>query len=198
MNVLINSLVFVSTVVGMELFAIVAHKYIMHGWGWGWHASHHAPRTGWFEKNDLYAVVFAGVSIVLIALGSAGHHPLEWIGAGMTAYGLLYFLAHDGLVHHRLPWRYTPRQGYLKRIYQAHRIHHAVHGKEGCVSFGFLYAPSVATLKQQLQRIHGEAGLRQAATFPADAPSADPDPAVAAPTGARDARRASAPAGEAG
>ncbi|SIK49469.1 Uncharacterised protein [Mycobacteroides abscessus subsp. abscessus] len=56
MTVLINSLVFVSTVVGMELFAIVAHKYIMHGWGWGWHASHHAPRTGWFEKNDLYAV----------------------------------------------------------------------------------------------------------------------------------------------
>ena len=197
MNVLINSLVFVSTVVGMELFAIVAHKYIMHGWGWGWHASHHAPRTGWFEKNDLYAVVFAGVSIVLIALGSAGYHPLEWIGAGMTGYGLLYFLAHDGLVHRRLPWRYTPRQGYLKRLYQAHRIHHAVHGKEGCVSFGFLYAPSVAALKQQLQQIHGEAGLRQAATFPADAPLTDSGPAGAATTDARAARQASAPAGEA-
>ena len=42
------------------------------------------------RKNDLYAVVFAGVAILLIALGTAGYHPLEWIGAGMTAYGFLF------------------------------------------------------------------------------------------------------------
>ena len=44
----------------------------MHGFGWGWHRSHHEPRTGWFEKNDLYAVVFAGVAIALIYAGTRG------------------------------------------------------------------------------------------------------------------------------
>lgn len=163
MTLLVNAAVVLATIVAMELIAIFAHKYIMHGWGWKWHASHHAPRTGWFEKNDLYAVVFAGLAIVLIALGTAGHHPLEWIGAGMTAYGLLYFLAHDGLVHRRLPFGYVPRNGYLKRLYQAHLLHHAVHGKDDCVSFGFLYAPRVTDLKRELQR-------RQAARRAVDTP----------------------------
>lgn len=152
---MLNALVFLSTVIGMEGFAFVAHKYVMHGWGWGWHRSHHEPRTGWFEKNDLYAVVFAGFAIVLIALGTQGMHPLEWIGAGMTAYGFLYFLAHDGLVHKRWPLKYVPRNGYLKRLYQAHLMHHAVAGKDRCVSFGFLYAPSTSSLRRQLRDLHG-------------------------------------------
>ena len=152
---LLNTLIVVLTVVFMELFSIVAHKYVMHGFGWGWHKSHHEPRTGWFEKNDLYAVVFAGIAIALIYAGTRGYHPLEWIGAGMTAYGLLYFVAHDGLVHGRWPFRYVPKRGYLKRLYQAHRMHHAVDGKEGAVSFGFLYAPSADSLKQQLHALHG-------------------------------------------
>ncbi|WP_407315817.1 sterol desaturase family protein [Pseudomonas sp. nanlin1] len=152
---MLNALVFLATLIGMEGFALVAHKYVMHGWGWGWHRSHHEPRTGWFEKNDLYAVVFALFAIVLIALGNQGVHPLEWIGAGMTAYGLLYFLVHDGLVHKRWPFKYVPRNGYLKRLYQAHLMHHAVEGKHRCVSFGFLYAPSVSKLRQQLRAKHG-------------------------------------------
>ena len=148
-------LIVVATVLVMELTAYSVHRWIMHGpLGWGWHKSHHEPRTGWFEKNDLYAVVFAGVAILLIALGTAGYGPLEWIGAGMTAYGFLYFVAHDGLVHHRWPLRFVPRNGYLKRLYQAHRMHHAVEGKERCVSFGFLYAPPLPVLKQQLRELH--------------------------------------------
>ncbi|MDN4055542.1 sterol desaturase family protein [Massilia sp. YIM B02763] len=158
---LFNAFVVVVTVVLMEVFSIVAHKYVMHGFGWGWHKSHHEPRTGWFEKNDLYAFVFAGVAILLIWLGTEGRHPLEWIGAGMTAYGLLYFVAHDGLVHQRWPFRYVPRRGYLKRLYQAHRMHHAVQGKEGTVSFGFLYAPPVDKLKRQLHALHGGAPQRR-------------------------------------
>jgi len=60
-------------------------------------------------------------------------------------------VAHDGMVHRRWPLRWTPRGGYLKRLYQAHRLHHAVQGREGCVSFGFLWAPSPQRLKRQLQ-----------------------------------------------
>ncbi|MBQ5941502.1 sterol desaturase family protein [Massilia sp. AB1] len=166
-----NAFIVVLTVVMMEVFSIVAHKYIMHGFGWGWHRSHHEPRTGWFEKNDLYAVVFAGVAIALIWFGTEGAHPLEWIGAGMTAYGFLYFVAHDGLVHRRWPFRYVPKSGYLKRLYQAHRMHHAVEGKDGAVSFGFLYAPPVETLKRQLQARHPgplRAPRQAAATSQAD------------------------------
>lgn len=149
-----NLLIVLLTVVAMEIFSVVAHKHIMHGFGWNWHKSHHEPRTGWFEKNDLYAIFFAGVAIVLIYLGTEGRHPLEWIGAGMTAYGFLYFVAHDGLVHRRWPFKYVPRSGYLKRLYQAHLMHHAVEGKEGAVSFGFLYAPPVADIKAQLRALH--------------------------------------------
>jgi beta-carotene 3-hydroxylase len=170
---MVEALIVLITVVAMEVFSVFAHKYIMHGWGWAWHRSHHEPRTGWFELNDLYAVVFAGLAIVLIALGTRGLWPLQWIGAGMTAYGALYFIAHDGLVHRRWPLRYLPRRGYLKRLYQAHRLHHAVGKKEGCVSFGFLYAPPVATLKQQLKSSQAHPAASSAegssAAKPADA-----------------------------
>lgn len=154
---LANTAIVLATVAAMEGIAWAAHKYLMHGIGWGWHRSHHEPRTGWFEKNDLYAVVFAGLAIALIYAGTRGAWPLQWIGAGMTLYGFLYFLAHDGLVHRRWPLGYLPRSGYLKRIYQAHRMHHAVDGKDGCVSFGFLWAPSAASLKRQLQELQGRA-----------------------------------------
>ena len=169
-----NAFIVVLTVVMMEVFSIVAHKYIMHGFGWGWHRSHHEPRTGWFEKNDLYAIVFASAAIALIWFGTEGAHPLEWIGGGMTAYGFLYFVAHDGRGHRRGPFRYVPKSGYLKRLYQAHRLHHAVEGKDGAVSFGFLYAPPVETLKRQLQARHpGPLRARRpaAATGSRDAPA---------------------------
>lgn len=162
---LYNTLIVLATIAAMEIIAALAHKYIMHGWGWGWHLSHHEPRKGWFEVNDLYAVVFAVLSIVLIYLGSIGYWPLQWIGAGMTAYGLLYFMVHDGLVHQRWPFRYVPRRGYLKRLYMAHRLHHAVRGREGCVSFGFLYAPPVDKLQATLRQRHGRR-RRGAATGP--------------------------------
>ena len=149
---LIDTALFLGTLAAMELVAAGAHRYIMHGWGWGWHRSHHEPRQGWFEKNDLFALCFAAIAIVLIALGNAGWWRLHWIGAGMTAYGLLYFVVHDGLVHKRWPLRHVPRRGYLKRLYQAHRLHHAVQGRQGCVSFGFLYAPSTKALKARLQQ----------------------------------------------
>ena len=45
-----------------------------------------------------------------------------------------------------------PRKSYLKRLYQAHRLHHAVDGKDGCVSFGFIYAPPVTKLVKELDR----------------------------------------------
>ena len=134
----------------MECFAWAAHKYIMHGWGWGWHKSHHEEHGGLFEKNDLYAVVFAVVPIVLFIVG-LWWEPLWWAALGITVYGGIYAFVHYMLVHQRGGFRWVPKQGYFKQLLQAHRLHHAVEGKDGTVSHGFLFARKPAVLKAQLR-----------------------------------------------
>ena len=150
---MIEVLIFLATVAGMEVFAYVMHRGVMHGPGWFLHASHHRARTGPFEWNDLYAVIFAVPSIVLIALG-VGHgwgSAATAVGAGIAGYGAIYFGFHDWIVHRRFPHRIVPHVAYFKRIIQAHRMHHVVESKHGTVSFGFLYAPPVDVLKRQLR-----------------------------------------------
>ena len=140
------------TCAAMELTAYSVHRWIMHGpLGWGWHRSHHEPHDDLLEKNDLYAVYFAVIAVALFWVGSQYAVWVWWVGAGVSLYGVLYFMAHDGLVHQRWPFRYVPRRGYLQRLYQAHKLHHAVDGRDGCVSFGFLWAPDVRVLKEQLK-----------------------------------------------
>lgn len=153
MNVSTGLLLFLLTVVGMEGFAYVMHRWVMHGPGWFLHASHHRPRKGNWEWNDLYAVIFAVPSIILLLGGvNLGWWPgCTWIGAGVAAYGAIYFGFHDVIVHKRLPHRFVPRSNYMKRIVQAHRLHHAVESKHGTVSFGFLWAPRPEVLKRQLR-----------------------------------------------
>jgi len=156
------ALIFLATVAAMELFANVMHRWVMHGPGWFLHASHHRVRHGAFEWNDLYAAIFAVPSIVLIYGGvQAGWG--DWataVGAGIAAYGAIYFGFHDVIVHRRLQHRIVPRSAYFKRIVQAHRLHHAVESRLGTVSFGFLVAPPVEQLKAQL-RASGVAQLRE-------------------------------------
>jgi len=160
---LIPALIVLATIAAMEWTAWASHKYIMHGWGWGWHRDHHEPHDGFFEKNDLYAIVGAALSIAMFAIGSplvlgaAAWWPGTWIGLGVLGYGIIYTLVHDGLVHQRW-FRYVPRRGYLKRLVQAHHLHHATIGKEGGVSFGFVVAQDPAKLKAELKR-QREAGI---------------------------------------
>ena len=148
---LLPSAIVIVTIVGMEALAAAVHRHVMHGRGWGWHRSHHEPRQGLFEKNDLYALLFAGLSLLCFILLPALWPPLWWVGVGTLLYGLLYTILHDGLVHRRLPFLPSPRRGYLKRLVQAHRLHHAVRERSGAVSFGFLYAPPVKRLRRDLR-----------------------------------------------
>ena len=153
MSLLGGILLFVATIAFMEGFAYVMHRWVMHGrLGWRLHASHHQPREGRFELNDLYGVIFAIPSILLIYGGVQGGWGAwaSWVGAGIAAYGAIYFGFHDIIVHRRLAHRIVPRSAYFKRIVQAHRIHHAVESRDGTVSFGFLYAPPVERLKAAL------------------------------------------------
>ncbi|MGZ8282038.1 MAG: sterol desaturase family protein, partial [Allosphingosinicella sp.] len=59
MHWLTGIFLFLATVIAMEGVAYVAHRWVMHGPGWFLHASHHRPRPGRFELNDLYAAIFA-------------------------------------------------------------------------------------------------------------------------------------------
>lgn len=150
-------LLFLFTVAGMEGFAYAMHRWVMHGPGWFLHASHHRPRTGHWEWNDLYFVIFAMPSILLL-LGGVQLGWGDWatvVGAGIAAYGAIYLGFHDIIVHRRVRHHYVPRSTYMKRIVQAHRLHHAVTSKHGTVSFGFLLAPRPDVLKAQLTRQDG-------------------------------------------
>ena len=148
---LLNTTILLASIALMEGAAWAVHRFVMHGWGWGWHRSHHRPREGLLERNDLYGLIFAAISLSLFVLLPMIWAPLWWAAAGTLVYGLLYTLLHDGLVHRRLPFLRAPRRGYLKRLVQAHRLHHAVREREGAVSFGFLYAPPVARLRAALR-----------------------------------------------
>ena len=154
-------LLFFGTILAMEIVAYAAHRWIMHGPGWFLHESHHRHREGRFELNDLYAVIFAVPSIALIFMGVHGGWGASaiWVGAGIAAYGAIYFGFHDVIVHKRLDHRYLPKSDYMKRIVQAHRLHHVVETREGSVSFGFLWAPPPEALKAELSR-RGRAGVR--------------------------------------
>lgn len=150
----VGLLVALVVLIGMEGFAYVAHRWVMHGFMWSWHESHHRDREGFWEKNDRFALVFATVCTALIFAGtqtSAGT-VWAWIGLGVFLYGMVYFIFHDVIVHRRLPHSVIPKSAYFKRIVQAHRLHHAVGTKEGTVSFGFLYAPPIDELVAQMKR----------------------------------------------
>ncbi|MEP2234304.1 MAG: sterol desaturase family protein [Alteripontixanthobacter sp.] len=154
-------------VIGMELFAWWAHKYVMHGWGWAWHRDHHEPHDNLLEKNDLFALVFGSIVIAMFTIGHFMSEFLWWTALGITIYGLIYTLVHDGLVHQRY-WRWVPKRGYAKRLVQAHKLHHATIGKQGGVSFGFVFARDPARLKAELkrQRETGAAVVRDSAGAP--------------------------------
>jgi len=146
-------LIFFGTVLAMEGGAWLAHKYLMHGPMWFLHKDHHVKRPDQvMEKNDWFAFLFALPAIALIWIGV---HVWSWalpVGIGITAYGLIYFIFHDMIVHQRIKTS-LPDWPYLNRIIEAHRIHHHVRTKEGCVSFGFVITPKPAWLKAKLKAI---------------------------------------------
>lgn len=132
----------VVTVIIMEFFAWFSHKYIMHGFMWRWHESHHSKVKSLLEKNDLFGIIFGFFSCLFIVLGSKYESVqiLFWIGIGISVYGILYFVFHDIIVHQRIKLSFSAKNKYLKRIIKAHHIHHKTHTKEGAEAFGFLYA----------------------------------------------------------
>ncbi|MFM7812942.1 MAG: hypothetical protein ACKO66_00335 [Flavobacteriales bacterium] len=64
-----------------------------------------------------------------------------YVGLGIAAYGLAYFLIHEVLIHQRLPWFKRTDNIYFRAIRKAHKVHHKHLYKEDGECFGMLYVP---------------------------------------------------------
>ena len=138
----LSILIVIGTFMFMEGVAWVTHKYIMHGFLWSWHKSHHKTHNHTLELNDLFAVVFSIPSILLIYFGYSyeAYGILKYFGIGILLYGIAYLIFHDIIVHRRIKTKFKAKSSYMKRIMNAHYVHHKVHTKEGAKAFGFLFA----------------------------------------------------------
>jgi beta-carotene 3-hydroxylase len=139
---IICSFIVTGTFLSWELVAWCTHKYIMHGFLWTWHKSHHSVHDHVLEANDWFAVVFSLPSIGLFYYaGVVDYNPyILSVGLGILCYGVFYIVFHDIIVHQRIKWRPARRSRYLQRMINAHYVHHARRTKDGGEAFGFLFA----------------------------------------------------------
>jgi len=118
------------TFVAMEFASYLIHRHVYHKLLWVIHKSHHTKRNGPFEFNDVFPVIFAAISLVLMALGlrdPAGSVMLP-LSLGIMAYGGVYFVVHDLYIHRRVK-RLALRIPLLLPLKRAHALHHRTGGE---------------------------------------------------------------------
>lgn len=156
----------------MELWSRVLHGRVWHGVLLSLHGSHHRPRRGRFEANDLLSVTHAPLAAALVVVGCMMHGwvgaILRGIGAGMTLFGLAYVVVHDGLVHERIPVSWLARSRFLRRVRGAHRVHH----RTGGPPYGLFAGP--AELARDKRRHATAPAARRAAQRRLDPAPSDP------------------------
>lgn len=142
---------FLASFIGMEVLSWCIHKYLFHGPLWFIHKTHHMPRQGRLEWNDLFSIGFAGLSIGLMLRGLPALSYSFWIGAGIATYGILYFVLHDVFIHQRAGWYRQSKWTYLQRLRRAHKLHHKSLQKSPSSFFGLLWVnkKSLNTERQQ-------------------------------------------------
>ena len=147
--IILYPITIVSTFIFMELFAWFLHKYVMHGFGWYLHEDHHRYTKGRFEKNDVFGLFFSFLSFIFILTGFFSNLDIRLpVGIGIACYGIGYFLVHDIFFHRRIKIRYRPKSSYMKRVLNAHAIHHQKSKAHHGICFGFLYANKKYNLLQ--------------------------------------------------
>lgn len=131
-------LIVLTAFVAMEFVSYLAHRFVYHKLLWIFHKSHHTPRTGPFEWNDVFPLFFASISVVVIwyAVGDPFRSDLLALAVGVTLYGMVYFFIHDIYVHRRVPG-VVFRNSYLRRVKKAHMVHHTYGGEP----YGLLLFP---------------------------------------------------------
>ncbi len=130
----------------MEIFSYVVHRYVYHGLLWVLHRSHHTPRKGIFELNDVFPAVFALTTMALMFAGLRAQDGGDLLAAsiGITAYGLVYFCVHDLYVHRRAK-ALRLRIPLLLAVKNAHAIHH----RNGGEPYGLLLFFNVRDVKRE-------------------------------------------------
>ncbi|WP_139241931.1 beta-carotene hydroxylase [Aquimarina spongiae] len=127
----------------MEFMAWFTHKYVMHGFLWVLHKDHHhKDHDSWWERNDLFFVFYAVVSMSNILFHDSETYWLGIpIGLGILAYGIAYFVVHDIFIHQRFKMFRNANHWYAKGVRRAHKIHHKNRFKEEGECFGMLVVP---------------------------------------------------------
>jgi beta-carotene 3-hydroxylase len=130
----------------MEFISYLAHRFIYHGLGWVFHKSHHEPRAGAFEWNDIFPATFASITIALMAFATSDptRSDILAMSIGISLYGLIYFIIHDLYVHRRAKW-FRFRFPFLFKLKQAHAIHHRYGGEP----YGLLLFFNAERVKQE-------------------------------------------------
>lgn len=144
----------------MEFMAWATHRFVMHGLMWYFHADHHVERPGFFERNDVFFLIYAIPSWLCIMLGMmADNYIPVWIGYGIATYGFAYFMIHDVYIHRRFKWLRDIDHPYFMAIRKAHKVHHKHLGKEQGECFGMLIVPRKYYLeaKTTFRRKYGKA-----------------------------------------
>ncbi|CAI9771935.1 unnamed protein product [Fraxinus pennsylvanica] len=144
----------IGAAVGMEFWARWAHRALWHASMWHVHESHHRPREGPFELNDVFAMINAIPAIALFTYGffHKGLIPGLCFGAGLgiTVFGIAYMFVHDGLVHRRFPVGPIANVPYFRRVAAAHQLHHS--DKFNGVPYGLFLGP---------QEVEGIGGIEE-------------------------------------
>jgi beta-carotene 3-hydroxylase len=149
------ALVVVVTFVVMEPVTYLTHRFVMHGLGTRLHRSHHRrwperrPGEPFLEANDAFPVVFAGLTMVALAIGFNvdGLSVLLPICVGATSYGAAYAFVHDVYIHGRVAVR--RRSAVLDRLADAHALHHRFGGEP----YGMLLPMVPASVRERGERI---------------------------------------------
>ncbi|MBK7213240.1 MAG: sterol desaturase family protein [Bacteroidales bacterium] len=139
MNILLNVMLVIAAFFFMEFMAWFTHKFVMHGFLWILHKDHHIRDGRKVEWNDVFAIVFALPSILLIYFGVMNPNSIMLsIGIGIAAYGFAYFMFHDVYVHQRVKILKGLSNRYLRATVKAHQEHH---NPNAHYNYGFLIAP---------------------------------------------------------
>jgi beta-carotene 3-hydroxylase len=134
--------VLLATFFGMEFMAWATHRFVMHGFMWHFHEDHHVPAINFFERNDVFFLIYAIPSWLCIMLGMMAQNYIPvWIGFGIATYGFTYFMIHDVYIHRRFKWLRDIDHPYFIAIRKAHKVHHKHMGKAHGECFGMLIVP---------------------------------------------------------
>lgn len=121
---------------GMEAVTYLIHRFVMHGALRKLHRSHHRNAAAAFAKktpepNDVFPLAFSVVVIAGISIGfnMSGAAWLLPVLVGVSVYGVVYTVIHDGIIHGRIRWMKRVRSDWTTSLDEAHREHHRTNGE---------------------------------------------------------------------